>query len=419
MLSGDYPYVSTQLSIFAGNLFLMYRKAFCWIILWTVCISSYAQDSIAKKKPLIDVGLGRGFTIGTPDSNFSFSVSGRIQTLIESKFDLEHNENTVDFAIRRARLNLGGSVWKGRFSYRVALCFSPRDVFADNIDEPNTLFLRDAMIYYHPNRYLMIGVGMTKLPGNRQRVNSSGKLQLVERSNANNMFTLDRDKGIWLHTFIPLGKAYMKNILSVSTGEGRVNAPITKGLCYTFRTEILPMGKFQNDGDYFESDLAREPLPKLSIGALYSFNHQTSREAGQLGDYFFGGQLADIHYFGGDFIFKWKGFSMVGQYYVRKAVNGISIDSNDITQSRYSYSGQAILFQTGYLFTKKDEIAARYSVTLPDREITQFTGKLHEIVLGYSHFFFDHNLKIQTDLTWFTGPGRNQLIHRLSGVIIF
>ena len=41
-------------------------------------------------------------------------------------------------------------------------------------DGENINIIRDAVITYRPNRHWNLSFGQTKLPGNRQRVNSSG-----------------------------------------------------------------------------------------------------------------------------------------------------------------------------------------------------------------------------------------------------
>ena len=56
----------------------------------------------------------------------------------------------------------------------------------------NLNIIRDAVVIYRPNKNWNFGFGQTKLPGNRQRVNSSGALQLTDRTINNAKFTLDR-----------------------------------------------------------------------------------------------------------------------------------------------------------------------------------------------------------------------------------
>jgi hypothetical protein len=56
--------------------------------------------------------------------------------------------------------------------------------------------------------------------------------------------------------------------------------------------------------DYTEADIEREIKPKLSIAGVYSFNEGATRTMGQLGDYLFNAEIANIQYYGVDLMFK-------------------------------------------------------------------------------------------------------------------
>src|SRR5690606_33381373 len=153
----------------------------------------------------------------------------------------------------------------------------------DDTDVAN--IVRDAVVFYNFTDNFYISFGQSKLPGNRQRVNSSGELQFAERSLVNATFNVDRDFGI---------KAYYSSLIAgipfhfkgaISTGEGRVANVTDDGLAYTGRAAFLPLGAFTNGGDYVEGDLEYEESPKLSIGGGYSFNDRAIRTGGQTGPY--------------------------------------------------------------------------------------------------------------------------------------
>jgi len=60
------------------------------------------------------------------------------------------------------------------------------------------------------------------LPGNRQTVNSSGALQLTDRSINNARFNIDRDFGFQVYYINEKLDAFSYNIkTAVSTGDGR------------------------------------------------------------------------------------------------------------------------------------------------------------------------------------------------------
>ena len=290
----------------------------------------FAHQLNAQSNPdngLIDAHFGKPTTFSSKDSSFSLGIGGRIQSMAETRYDLDAKKGVIDFYIRRMRLNFSGNAISQKFTYRIQLCFSQRDISSDNSQVQNNLFLRDAMLYYSPNKHWRFGFGQTKTPGNRQRQTSSGNLQFADRSNTNALFTLERDKGFWIvNTIRTKKKAIFSNTLAITSGEGRIVSDKTDGLCYTFRSEFLPFGEFKNSGDYIESDIFFEDKFKLSVAASISINNRTSRVAGQLGEYLYNNQLADIFYYGADFMMKKKGWSFTGELYRRTSRNGISIN---------------------------------------------------------------------------------------------
>ncbi len=367
----------------------------------------------------MDAHFGKPVTFSSRDSSFSLGIGGRIQAMAEVRHDDLADQSSVDMYVRRLRLNFAGNAMTQKFTYRIQLCFSQRDVASDNSQVQNNLFLRDAMLFYTPNQNWRFGFGQTKLPGNRQRQISSANLQFADRSNTNGLFTLDRDKGFWIVNTIRGKKALMSNTVAITTGEGRINSDKSAGLCYSLRSEVLPFGEFQNSGDYIESDIFFEDRFKLSLALAYSFNNKTSRVLGQLGEYLYNSQRADIHYYGTDIVMKYKGWSFLGELYRRTARNGVSVDPSNPSKVNFVYSGTGLLLQSGYLFTKKDEIAIRYGQTSPDDVAENYATRLNEYMLAYSHYFFRHNLKLQTDAGYFKGPSQKLFQWRFTGIVTF
>lgn len=367
-----------------------------------------------------DAHFGKPVTFSSRDSSFSLGIGGRIQSLAEVRHDLNTEKATVDFSIRRLRLNFSGNAISQRFTYRIQLSFSQRDISSDNSMVQNNLIVRDAMLYYAPTKHWRFGFGQTKLPGNRQRQISSGNLQFADRSNTNALFTLDRDKGIWINNTLRSKKnSVLSTTFAITSGEGRITSDKSSGLCYSFRTEALPFGEFKNNGDYIESDLFFEEKFRLSVAFGYSFNNKTSRVAGQLGEYLFNNQTADIYYYGTDVMMKKKGWSFSGELYRRASKNGISINATNPTKVNFVYTGTGLLLQTGYLYTPKNEFSLRYGLTAPDKKIARYTSRVNEYMLGYSHYFFRHNLKLQSDLAYFKGPIQKIIQWRFTGVVTF
>lgn len=401
----------------------MYSKLVALLIFYISSTVVHAQkltDSLKKQQPaVITMNFGKGIQFNSTDGLFTLALSGRIQSLSETKYDVDKKTAAVDFLIRRCRLSFQGTAFNPKFTYRIQFGFSQGDITASNIAEQNNLILRDAMLYYQASKWLRIGFGQTKLPGNRQRQISSSSLQLVERSISNNNFTLDRDKGIWLFSKFNIDKSLFKSTITVSSGDGRIVSNKNGKPCYTSRLEWLPMGDFANSADYIEADVEKEFKPKLSVAVVVSYNQDNNRTLGQLGDYLYNYETSNLFYYGADAYFKYKGFSAEAEWYNRKSDKGIITNSSNIAEKNFALSGTGFLIQSGYFVSDKNEIAARYSSVHPAEKIKSVTPVSEEYVMGFSHYFKKHSLKIQTDFTYLIVGDTRTIIHRLSGVITF
>ncbi len=386
-----------------------------WAFLSLISINCFAQN----EKLSISTRSGNGILIASADSSYVMAINGRIQSVFETRSDANANTATTDFLLRRCRLNIEGKAFSPHFSYRIQLGFAHGDISSSNSSAQNNLILRDAMLFYEPVKWLRFGFGQTKLPGNRQRLISSASLQLVERSISNNNFTLDRDKGLWIYNQFKINKSILKSTIAISSGEGRIVSDKNGKLCYSGRIEFLPFGNFSGKGDYTEADTEKEQKPKLAIAGAYSFNESATRTMGQLGDYLYNSESANIQYYGADLLFKFKGFSIEAEYYNRNSNKGVIANLNDNAQLNYVISGNTLMLQSGYFITKRNEIACRYAQITPNNSVASIMKSQKEYVVGFSHYFRKHSLKLQNDLTFLENGSSQILIYRLSGVATF
>jgi hypothetical protein len=288
---------------------------------------------------------------------------------------------------------LDGFVFNPRIQYYIQLGFSKSDMDLDGgeVAQP----IRDAILYYHftPNFYL--GLGQAKLPGNRERVISSGNLQFAERSIANSFFTLDRDFGVFAYYTLPTqGKAVTQFKGAITAGEGRNPSVGDRGLSYTGRMEVLPFGKFTNGGDYSEGDLELEARPKLSLGASYNFNESAARARGQLGSDLY--QKRDQRVFIADMMLKYRGWALLGEYFSRNAANPITYSPLGFRQAVWVGRGQNL--QVSKLISKQGELAIRYAQVTPKQAIRNLEVQREESTLGYTHYVGGHRVKLQGNL---------------------
>ncbi|MEJ8801120.1 porin [Pontibacter sp. H249] len=349
--------------------------------------------------------FGKGLQFIAADSSFSVKMGARFQVLYQGAPNPTTNNWDDRFLIRRARLKFDGFAYSPKLEYKIELGLSNSDIGNDNPAVSNNAdnIILDAVAKWNFAPNLTLWVGQTKLPGNRERVVSSQKLQFVDRSLLNAQFNLDRDAGLQLHHEHRLGNVLFREIGSISMGEGRdITVNNAGGYDYTARIEILPLGEFEGEGDYVGGDIEREQTPKISIAATYDFNDNASRARGQLGDFL--SNQRDLNTVFVDAMFKYRGFSAMAEYANRKAPEGPVVartDEGDIEET--FVTGNALNIQAGYLLPTNWEIAGRYTTFNP----ATATGleQQEQYTLGLSKYIVGHSLKVQSDVTLQDTPG--------------
>ncbi len=326
---------------------------------------------------VVNFKFGKGLQLVAKDSSIYLKFSTRIQT----RFDTEHyiegdHDPKHKFFVRRARLKFDG------------FAFRPHVVYKIEFDMVKGQML-DAVIKWGFVKNMQLWFGQTKLPGNRERLISSQKLQFVDRSMLNSKFTLDRDAGIQIRREDEFGKFILRLQGAVSTGEGLNYGSFHRGMSYTGKIEILPFGKFSKKGEYVGSALKRERKAKLALAAAFNFNDEAMRHRSHTGDEL--STTRDISTLFADLMFKYRGWSLMYEFAQRTATGGPVVDSTSTI-----FTGQAINWQTGILTKKNWEIAYRYTVLLP--ETASSYNQTQEFVLAISKYIVNHSLKVQADI---------------------
>lgn len=314
-------------------------------------------------------------------------------------------EPQSNFLIRRSRLKFDGFAFSPKLEYKFEMGLSNRDMSGTSPFTGNTpRFIMDAVVKWNFYENFVLWVGQTKLPGNIERVISSANLQLVDRSLLNSLFNIDRDIGFQLRHHTELTDSFVvREIFALSQGEGRnVTTGNLGGHQYTGRIELLPLGYFSNDGDYFGSDLAREVKPKLMLSASYDYNNNAVRNRSNQGTYMVtdtGFHETPIKTVFVDAMFKYKGVSFMAEYSSRSADDPIAVNSDGTPTGVVVQVGDAVNLQSGYLFKNNWEVSGRFTHVELDENLTG-TGPQSQYTLGLSKFFVGHKLKVQTDVNY-------------------
>jgi hypothetical protein len=386
-----------------------------WVILCTF-VYSYSQETSVPP-----FGKGLVNLIGK-DSTWSMKFAARMQFLGIAEWDKADEGGLVDpesnMLIRRARLKFGGFALSPALTYKLELGLSNRDIdgvsqFTGNAPR----YILDAVVMWNFYENFELWVGQTKLPGNIERVISSGDLQQVDRSLLNSRFNIDRDVGLQLRHHMYISKnVLLREKFAFSQGEGRnITTGNLGGHQYTMRLEVLPLGRFSGDDEYSGGDLKREEKPRLMVAATYDSNKDAVKTRSNLGGYMVndgGFHHTDINTLFVDAIFKYSGFSLMAEYANRSADEPVALNSDGSPTGDVVLTGHALNVQSGYLFETNWEVSGRYTFNNFD----QVTGRGSEsqYTLGVSRYIVGHKLKVQTDLSYLeSDAGSDEFMYRL------
>lgn len=353
-----------------------------------------AARAQASPRPVVEFG-DRGLTVNGSDGFSYINLRFRVQTLgqLTSVSDEDLQVASVNLAVRRMRLRLESVVLDPRLKVNVQLSFARGDLDFENSNFPNVL--RDAYVTFQATPRLALMAGQAKLPGNRQRVNSSSEMQFADRSIVNAAFTVDRDVGLFAtYANLRAGLPFLLKA-AVTSGEGRSPAVGGSGLAYTARVELLPFGAFTNGGDYFEGDLAREPAPRLSIGFGGQINDRAVRTGGQLGRPLFAPRSMST--FLADVLYKHAGLAVAAEFARRAAPDPVTTQG---TETRYVLTGDGVTVQASYLLDSNLEPAIRASLVRPNREVAGLSGadRQRQLAFGLTRYLKGHRVKVQGEV---------------------
>ncbi|HAW51674.1 MAG TPA: FmdC precursor [Flavobacteriales bacterium] len=353
------------------------------LIFTAVSFLIVSQPAMSQEKKY---EFGKGIRYTPKDSSFYMKFSVRAQNLYVGTYtDGGDPAYVSSFLIKRSRLKFDGYVLNPDLVYKFEF-----DVVGG--------YVRDAWVKYRFYKNLSVQYGLGKLPGNRERVVSSQKLGLVDRSQFNAAFNIDRDMGIWLYHHFKIGKSVFQETVAYTDGRGINDFTAHDGSSFTGRIDFLPLGKFAHKGDMSFADFEREKTPKIMLGGVYNYNYKAIDMRGQNGSRL--SDTRDLATVFVDFMLKYRGITAFAEYGNKVSTTGSPVvleDSLGNVEEAF-YTGFGYNAQLSYLFKNNWEVTGRYTVVLPE-EITQ-NDEVYEYTLGLSKYIVGHNLKIQSDVTW-------------------
>lgn len=377
-------------------------------------VASQVTEQIETEFPVTTNQTSSGFRFETRDGNWRTDLQWRAQTRFTTPYRSDprqlssfNAENQNNFEARRLRMKIGGRGFQPWLSYYFEVDLQPsRDV--DDSSSASSARVIDWRIDIAKWDWGGIRLGQWKIDLNRERVDSSGRQQFVERSIANRVFTMDRQVGVQLrgHIFKET-PADMRFWAGVFNGEGRSVNNTDNDMMYMGRLQWNFLGRDlswrQTDVEYTD-----KPTGSLAVAGFTTTGTCTrwsSSGCGNLDGFERPANATtdqyDIEQVVQEFAFKYRGFSAQQEYH-RKVIE------DNVNGTEHELTGGYI--QAGYFFhnvfpsvPEELELAVRYAfVDEPNATDLMIENERRETTVGANWFFNGHNNKITLDYSRLT-----------------
>ncbi|EED36298.1 phosphate-selective porin O and P [Luminiphilus syltensis NOR5-1B] len=364
---------------------------------------------MSEESPVVADYGSKGFGFATRDGNFATNLQWRAQFRYNTPFNSDPrqlddftDEKTSSFEPRRLRMKIGGHGFRPWIKYYFEVDLQPaRDVDADAISSGARVI--DWRIDLAKWEWGGIRLGQWKVDLNRERVDSSGRQQFVERSIVNRVFTIDRQVGLQLRGRLFNGTAADLNYYAgVFNGEGRGVKNSNEDHLYMGRLQWNFLGRElawrQTDVEFTE-----HPTGSFAIAGFTNEGACTRWSSSGCGnlDGFLQPAVAEPDQYRikqgvQEFAFKYRGFSFQQEWHRKFITDRVEKTQSDLTGA---------YMQVGYFphylidaFPAPLELAARYAyVEEPNKSDRLFYNEREEITLGANWFFNGHRNKLTLD----------------------
>ncbi|MFT7288650.1 MAG: phosphate-selective porin OprO/OprP [Halieaceae bacterium] len=377
-------------------------------------IAEAVARALEATSPVVASHGSPGFSLATRDDNWQTNLQWRAQFRYSNpigsdprQLDDFANEDSSSFEPRRLRMKIGGYGFQPWLKYYFEVDLqSARDVDADASSSGARVI--DWRIDVAKWDWGALRIGQWKVDLNRERVDSSGRQQFVERSIVNRVFTVDRQIGIQLRGHLFEGTpADMRYYAGVFNGEGRGVKNDDEGHLYMARLQWNFLSRDllwrQTDVEYTE-----QPTGSLAFAGFTnegSCTRWSSSGCGNLDGFlrpaFAAPGQYNIHQYVEEFAFKYRGLSLQQEYHQKRIKDNLSGGTSELT---------GLYAQAGYFFHKLIpawpaplELAARYAYVDEPNELDRlYSNTRKEYTLGANWFFAGHNNKLTLDYSHLT-----------------
>ena len=373
-------------------------------------VAAEVSRQIEENFPVKASRVSSGFRFETSDEKFRTDLQWRAQTRYTTPFRSDprklsaFGEDQSNFEARRLRMKIGGHGFQPWLRYYFEVDLQPSRDTDDGASNASARVI-DWRIDVAKWDWGGIRLGQWKVDMNRERVDSSGRQQFVERSIANRVFTIDRQVGVQLrgHLFQDT-PADMRYFAGVFNGEGRGVNNTDDNMMYMGRLQWNFLGR---DVPFRQTDVEYTDLPMGSLAIAGATNkgsctRWSSSGCGNLDGFESAANAApdqyDINQVVQEFAFKYRGFSAQQELHRKRITDTVNNTKSELTGG---------YVQAGYFFhnmfpavPEPLELAIRYAfVDEPNASALLFENEREELTIGANWFFSGHNNKITVDFS--------------------
>jgi phosphate-selective porin len=359
--------------------------------------SDTKKDSSTTKKsePRITYG-NKGWQFQSADGRYLLHVESRLQFRYAYPFDTDP-VNHKDFEerdqqiirINRARIKIGGNVFETWLKY----------YWEYELAQSNLLDFR-VMVEKYP--WLKVKVGQWKIHYNRERVISSGKQQMADRSLINRYFTVDRQQGISFYGNLKgNGITDFNYWAGAFMGTGRGNRENDDAdLMYLLRGQWNFFGRLLkftgSDLEFHEKAAGLIALAVVTNKSPYTSFSQSGGgqlpgfDPGAPGQYRVNQTLLET-------ALMYRGFSWQQELHWKEINDRVN---DKVTMLRGIYTQFGYFFHYWLIWVPKPlEISLRHALYDPDKDSEDVL--MQEFSIDLSWYFNGHRNKLNAELSYF------------------
>ena len=333
----------------------------------------------------------KGFTIASPSGNWIFEPWLRLQSRYSTPYDADPrsvaalDEDAPGFELRRSRLKMDAQLGSESLTL-----YSETE-----LDGMQQLDLR---VTFQPNDAFWVRAGQWKPEYNRERRDSSGGQQFVERSIVNREFTIDRQQGVMAYGRVGAGSAMdFSGWLGVLGGAGRDRFNDGGQPMRMARLQWNPNGEVL---EFSQSDLKRRehPVGSIAVAGLRNRSRYTrfsSDGGGELDGYVEG--IADqyaIEQWLFETALQWHGFSWQQEWHHKQIDDRVAGGRTHLTG--FYAQGGYFLHEAWPAFPEPLEFAMRFASV--DSDAPELDHR-RELTLVGNWYFSGHDNKLTFDVS--------------------